>query len=1638
MTASAGAGGTISPSGALTLPADTTLTFTITPNSGYEISDVFVDSISQGAITSYTFSNVDSNHTIQAFFSTLPETYTVTASIGSGGTIIPSGTLSVAPDTTVTFKIKPYLGHDISDVLVDDVSQGIITSYTFSNVTENHTISASFDTVTEKVWINYSLPTGTHVYAVAIDSNGNKWFGTEYGVCKYDGTNWTTYTTANGLADNDVRSIAIDEQGNKWFGSYNGGVSKFDDTNWSIYTTTDGLVHNRVRTIAVDSDNTMWFGTWDGLSRFDGTNWTTYNTSSGLVSNAIWAITIDDNNNKWIGTENGVSKFDGTNWTTYYPSSTKRVMDIAVDEEGNVWFAVDEEGGLVKYDGANYTNYGLIHNSSKSLEIDSRGHIWVGTISGINAFDGTNWATYTSANTDGALGTSQHVYDIAIDKEGNKWFELLYKDGVAYYGEPITTTYTITASAVGEGTINPSGDISVSFGSDQTFSMTPNTGYVVTDILVNGSSKGAVSSYTFSDVRSNQIITAYFGLPSYTISTSINDSLGGSISPGGVMSVIKDSTITFTITPNSGYEISDVLVDSISQGAITSYTFSNVDTNHTISASFSLLSSTYTVTASAGTGGSINPSGTLAVPADTTLTFTITPNSGYEIASVLVDGVSQGAISSYTFSSINTNHIISATFSDTGPHFTVNASNTDNNSTIMVPTTATVSIIGDAIESGDEIGIFTPEGLCAGFGVWDGNNLPITVWGDDPDEAGINGFQANETYSFKIWDASAGTEHTAESEFSSGNSYYTVDGMSIISKLVYGSDELDITLQSGWSIISSNVVPNLSNMDNVMSGVEDYVKIMKNGAGEVYWPDFDVNNIGSWSIVEGYQIKMKSTKTLTITGLQADVSAATLNLTTGWNLIGYIPSSSMSCESAFSSITDTIIIVKDGMGKVYWPEYSINQIGDLDVGEGYWMKLTGAVDFVYPSSVSKPAIAKESVIASAEETAADPVYFTFASSTGNNATILIQTSINPQINGADLENGDEIGIYTPAGLCCGAGVWDGTSNLAVTVWGDDSEEDGINGFQAGEAFNFKIWDASADIVYDSVSSAAQSGSLTYSTNGITILSSLNASGTGTIGTAFSISTISNQGIGIPFKIVVTPNSLSDSINILISFNFTGTYPAAAQLFTQTAADTFTITADEAKNDAVISILRESDNTVLGTSNTFTISSLTDSDISAPSNLNAVDSPNDDGGYIKLQFNASANHPGMSGDADDNLPIDYYAIYRNSTDTSFQNAVEWASISAPSLTSPENNTVTVTVGTDGNESNAWYWVCAAKGDYPSGVSGTAVLTKKESSVNRIISPPTGKNIARPINNTNADLLSGANLNGDQIVDIFDIGIILDILDNSSEYDPCMDLNSDGSVDVFDIGRILDKFHQSISKNSLSKNTNIPISTGSYIEASSDNSDEGQLEVSISSSQINEISGYEFNIDYNPDDYEFLGVKDSDIDFENDLNFQYYNGEINGKVVVAGILLDESCNYEDSPARITLLEFKWKGNAVSPISINNIKIIDEKRNYFTQDQFDIKKPVAVPNEFSLQQNYPNPFNPATTIKYQLPVSTHVNLSIYNLLGQEIIQLVDAEKQTGYYKVKWDGRNKFGIPVSTGIYIYRLRTNEQVFTKKMIYLK
>ncbi len=222
--------------------------------------------------------------------------------------------------------------------------------------------------------------------------------------------------------------------------------------------------------------------------------------------------------------------------------------------------------------------------------------------------------------------------------------------------------YTIVASAGNGGTIYSAGNVSVNCGENKTFAIAANNGYRILDVTVDGQSVGAVESYSFSDVNANHSISATF-IAVLTIDVTA-DAEGGSVYPTGTQTLDAGESFTFTVTPDNCYEIGTVTVNgnAVDLDANNQYTINNVTTNQNINVTFNLLS--YTITASAGNGGTITPSGDINVNCGESKAFTILANEGYMISDVLVDGQSVGSQTSYTFTNVDANHTISATFAE--------------------------------------------------------------------------------------------------------------------------------------------------------------------------------------------------------------------------------------------------------------------------------------------------------------------------------------------------------------------------------------------------------------------------------------------------------------------------------------------------------------------------------------------------------------------------------------------------------------------------------------------------------------------------------------------------------------------------------------------------------------------------------------------------------------------------------------------------------------------------------------------------------------------------------------------------------------------------------------------------------------
>ena len=167
-----------------------------------------------------------------------------------------------------------------------------------------------------------------------------------------------------------------------------------------------------------------------------------------------------------------------------------------------------------------------------------------------------------------------------------------------------------------------------------------------------------------------------------------------------------------------------------------------------------------------------------------------------------------------------------------------------------------------------------------------------------------------------------------------------------------GPDVQEIALPTGWNMISAYVQPGDPQLENLLAGILDQTVIIKNGHGEVFWPAYFVNQIGSWASADGYQIYMLQPKTLSISGTQIDPAATTINLDAGFNNVAYLRDTPMPVDQALTSIQTELVIVKDGDGNIFWPGdgLNINTIGDMQPGRGYQIYVNSTAALTYPAN----------------------------------------------------------------------------------------------------------------------------------------------------------------------------------------------------------------------------------------------------------------------------------------------------------------------------------------------------------------------------------------------------------------------------------------------------------------------------------------------------------------------------------------------------------------------------------------------------------------------------------------------------------------------------------------------------------------
>ena len=523
ITATTGAGGSISPAGISTFLKRHSALYTITPAAGQFIQEVTVDGVSVGAVEYYTFDPLYSNHTISATFGATAPSFTVAASSSGGGSISPSGAVSVAQGGSQTFEINAGPGV-VTNLTVDGKPMGQRGRHTFANVREDHSISATFTfPLTAQAGYGGTItPNGTTLTTFGSDVTYHIAPISGFSISKVevDGVNVgavSNYTFSNVTASHLITATFTGTGGG-------GSVPKTNDIIFSALTDTlpasgtisswstqvpSGQSLTAIASPTVETIDSRKFSRNDSV---EGDGYRFGNSYSSSIPCTGASVVVVAKPTRFGSAD--------SNWQSivdvFYDRLALGIMNgsgkICVRHNGGLDYSdiVIPDGqmtilSLVVQPNGSYTVYA---NGVEAMSKSGNGE-WTALVPGANGFQkfinvGRNnpdgWTTYN-----GDIG-DVFLYKTALDNSERVELETYLINRLTNSGP----TFSISASAGAGGMISPTGTVNVIENADQTFTISPDSGFTISDVIVDGSSVGAVASYTFSNVAEGHTIAVNF------------------------------------------------------------------------------------------------------------------------------------------------------------------------------------------------------------------------------------------------------------------------------------------------------------------------------------------------------------------------------------------------------------------------------------------------------------------------------------------------------------------------------------------------------------------------------------------------------------------------------------------------------------------------------------------------------------------------------------------------------------------------------------------------------------------------------------------------------------------------------------------------------------------------------------------------------------------------------------------------------------------------------------------------------------------------------------------------------------------------------------------------------------------------
>ena len=233
--------------------------------------------------------------------------------------------------------------------------------------------------------IEEGLPQSS-VYTMLQDMEGNIWIGTMSGVSKYNGLKFENFNKKDGLAENRVTSSFLDKNGNMWFGHWSGGISKYDATKKQFEEIIPGKlkIKKTINCIFQDKQGDIWFGTeGQGIIKSENGSFIQKTSKDGLAGDIVNAFMEDKTGALWIATSNGITISRGklSAYEETLPSNS--IRSLLMDRKGNIWIGTTDKGVIRinadKQKQIYNVSSGLANEFVRVIFEDTNGNIFLGT-----------------------------------------------------------------------------------------------------------------------------------------------------------------------------------------------------------------------------------------------------------------------------------------------------------------------------------------------------------------------------------------------------------------------------------------------------------------------------------------------------------------------------------------------------------------------------------------------------------------------------------------------------------------------------------------------------------------------------------------------------------------------------------------------------------------------------------------------------------------------------------------------------------------------------------------------------------------------------------------------------------------------------------------------------------------------------------------------------------------------------------------------------------------------------------------------------------------------------------------------------------------------------------------------------------